>query len=271
MKFTVLGASGFIGRNLVEYLRNEGNDVWTPSRTNSNILGQPLGTVFYCIGLTADFRQRPLDTVEAHVCVLNRLLRKASFERMIYLSSTRVYAGMRGSVNEDVSLNVNPNEFSDLYNLSKLMGESACLHSGHDVVVARLSNVVGFDLSSDNFIFDLIREACDSGAIALRTAAESVKDYVLVSDVVSSLIALAEHPNPKRIYNVASGRNLSNADVCEIIAKAEGCHWDVSANAPLLKFPHIDISLAQRELGLDPADVLSALKDLIIEYRLKKG
>jgi nucleoside-diphosphate-sugar epimerase len=270
MKFTVLGANGFIGRNLVAYLHNEGYEVWAPSRTNSNILIEPLGHVFYCIGLTADFRRRPLDTVEAHVCVLKRLLRKASFVRLIYLSSTRIYSGMNGSVNEGVSLMVNPNEFSDLYNLSKLMGESACLHCGRDAVVARLSNVVGSDFSSDNFIFELIREACEDGVIQLRAAPESVKDYVFVTDVVRSLVALAKHPNPKPVYNVASGRNLSNAQVCEAIARAGGCRWEVSANAPLLQFPQIDISLAQEELGLIPSDVLNVLKDLVIEYHSKR-
>jgi nucleoside-diphosphate-sugar epimerase len=271
MNFTVLGAGGFIGRNLVGYLRNDGHEVWTPSRDNLEVLSEPLGTVFYCIGLTADFRKRPLDTVEAHVCVLNRLLQKANFDRMIYLSSTRVYLGLNGLVSEDVSLKANPHEFSDLYNLSKLMGESICLHSGQDVVVARLSNVVGLNFESENFIFDLIREACDKGVIQLRSAAESVKDYVLVTDVIRSLHALANHKNPKRIYNVASGRNLSNGQICDLIAKAEDCRWEVLAETPIQAFPHIDISLARQELGLDPIDVLDVLSELIREYRLKKG
>src|SRR5215472_2089070 len=66
--YTVLGASGFIGQHLVRYLRQNGETVWTPPRDAPEIYAQDLGRVVYCIGLTGDFIERPLDTVEAHVC-----------------------------------------------------------------------------------------------------------------------------------------------------------------------------------------------------------
>lgn len=269
MTYTVLGAQGFIGKQVAAVLHQRGHTPFCPHR-NEDLTSRSLGTVFYCIGLTADFRERPLDTVDAHVCILNRLLRDASFDRLIYLSSTRVYSGLHGIVSEDSSLVVNPNDFSDLYNLSKLMGESACLHSGQDVVVARLSNVVGLDFSSDNFLFDLIRDGCDDKLIHLRSAAESAKDYILVGDAVHAIVAIAEQPHPKLVYNVASGRNLSNAQVCEAIAGVEGCRWEVAASAPLLDFPIIDVSRAQQDLGLLPADVLDVLGDLVCQYRARK-
>ena len=266
---TVLGARGFIGRQVAAVLHTQGFSPYCPDKVE-DIGGRSLGIVFYCIGLTADFRERPLDAVEAHVCLLNRLLREANFDRLIYLSSTRVYAGLCGLVSEDADLIVNPNDISDLYNLSKLMGESACLHSGRDAVAARLSNVVGTDFDSGNFLFDLIREACDCGVIRLRSAAESVKDYILVSDAVNALVALSMHPHPKPIYNVASGRNLSNTDICEAIAEAADCRWEVLDGAPLLEFPRIDISRSRQELGLIPVDVLGQLENLVYQYRTRK-
>lgn len=174
---TVLGSSGFIGKHVAAMLRTQGSSPYCPDKCE-DLRGRKLGIVFYCIGLTSDFREQPLATVDAHVCLINRLLQEAIFDRIIYLSSTRVYAGLNGIVSEDAELRVNPNSFSDLYNLSKIMGESACLHSGRDAVVVRLSNVVGYDFSSNNLLFDLIRDACDKGDIILRSAPESSKDYI---------------------------------------------------------------------------------------------
>jgi nucleoside-diphosphate-sugar epimerase len=174
-------------------------------------------------------------------------------------------------VNEGVRLVVNPNDPLDLYNISKLMAESACLQSGRNTVVARLSNVVGPDFSSDNFIFSLIREAYDSKLIRLQSAAESKKDFILLKDAVQAIVVLGEHYNPKPIYNIASGRNLSSAQICEVIAGVEHCRWEVATGAPLLSFPDIDISRARQDLGLMPGNVLDSLEDLVCQYREKKG
>lgn len=270
MNCTVLGANGFIGQHVAEVLRRRGHAPFCPGREEGQLRGN-LGVIFYCIGLTADFRQRPLETVDAHVCILNRLLREASFDRLVYLSSTRVYAGLKGPVNEDARLTVNPNDLSDLYNISKLMGESACLQSGRNTAIARLSNVVGPDFSSDNFIFSLIREARENKLIRLQSAAESVKDFILLEDAVRAIIALGEHTDPRPIYNIASGRALSNEQLCEAIAGIENCKWEVAPKAALLSFPDIDISRARMDLGLMPGDVLDSLEDLICLYKKKKG
>src|SRR4051812_11177152 len=78
MRFTVLGASGFIGSHLMRWLESQSLPYWAPKRCE-NVLGRPLGHVIYCIGLTADFRGRPYDTVRAHVCHLLDILEEAEF------------------------------------------------------------------------------------------------------------------------------------------------------------------------------------------------
>ena len=56
MQYTVLGSSGFIGRNLIKYLDSIGCEYYAPDRHLHEIMDKPLGHVIYCIGLTADFR-----------------------------------------------------------------------------------------------------------------------------------------------------------------------------------------------------------------------
>lgn len=172
--FTVFGGSGFIGRNLVRRLRNRGAEVRVPSRAAMPAAGEDLGHVIFAIGLTADFRTRPFDTIEAHVSLAAKLLRENGFSSFLYLSSTRVYAGSEDT-REEARLSASPLDPSDLYNLSKLTGEAICLASGREKVrVARLSNVVGpGEAKSDTFLGALCREA-GSGRIQLQTDRKSV-------------------------------------------------------------------------------------------------
>ncbi len=87
---TLIGVRGFIGRHLLKHLKREGWDVRDASRDPLSWCDQPLGHVFYCAGLTADDDHRPHDTVQAHVSLLNQLLRQGRYDSLVYLSSTRL-------------------------------------------------------------------------------------------------------------------------------------------------------------------------------------
>ncbi|WP_420477193.1 NAD-dependent epimerase/dehydratase family protein [Noviherbaspirillum sp. ST9] len=263
MKYTVLGASGFIGRHLVAALVREGHQVYAPPRGSAEIFEQPLGHVLYCIGLTADFRTRPFDTVRAHVTLLGDVLEKAEFESLLYLSSTRVYA-RSSSGTEQANIPVDVHDPSDLYNITKLAGESLCRSCGRTgVKIARLSNVIGKDTASENFLFALIREAL-SGRILLQSDPASSKDYILLEDVVSLLPRIAVSGN-HFIYNVASGRNLAHTDIVEALMRLTSCQYEVLKGSPRHDFPAIDIARIRTEFGFSPSSVLDQLPTLLAE------
>jgi len=266
MNFTVLGARGFIGRHLVVHLRALGHEVFAPGRNDADIFRRPLGNVIYCIGLTADFRRRPFDTVRAHVSVLAEVLERADFDSLLYLSSTRVYA-KSDDTRETSVLPMDPGDPSDLYNLSKLMGESICLNSGRaNARVARLSNVVGHDPNSDNFLSTLIQEAL-SGHILLRSAYASAKDYILLDDVLALLPRIALEGR-ERIYNVASGRNIENRALVERLGELTGCTIEVDSAALPHNFSPVRVDRLHEEFPLMAADPLAALSQLVAAYRL---
>jgi len=257
MKFTVLGSSGFIGKHLVAHLLASGHEVFGPIRNDPAVFEKPLDHVIYCVGLTADFRQRPFDTVRAHVCYLADLLEKANFESFLFLSSTRVYAGA-ASGDEHASLIA-----GDLYNLSKLTAESLCFASGRNAVrVARLSNVVGAaDIGSDNFLFALAREAL-AGRIVLRVDPASAKDYIHVGDVVQMLPKIAA-AGKAPIYNLASGRQVSHGEWVSKLANLTGCQVDTVADAPLVTFPEVVVTRLREDFGFMPRSVFDVLPCLL--------
>lgn len=255
---TVLGGQGYIGQNLVAYLRTQGWDCFVPVRGDASIFSDDLGVVFYCVGLTADFRTRPLDTVEAHVVLLQKVLREASFDKLIYLSSTRVYLGAHDT-HEDQPLFVQPGNPDDLYKLSKLMGESLTLHSGRPGVVVRLSNVVGGNAGNANtFVYSLLNDA-RKGRILLRSDPQTAKDYIHIDDAVALLQRIA-HGNKQQTYNFASGVQIAHAQWLQRIAQTTGqSGYEVVPNAPCQTYKPIHIERIYAEFNFYPQCALAAL------------
>jgi nucleoside-diphosphate-sugar epimerase len=265
VKFTVLGASGFIGSHLVSALRRANHEVYAPSRSEAQIFEAALGHLIYCVGLTADFRSRPFDTVRAHVTLLAEVLERAHFDSLLYLSSTRVYAGS-AAADEGQRISVDVSDPSDLYNVSKLAGEALCRSCGRSgVKVARLSNVVGYKPGSSDFLSSLIREAC-SGRIELRSNPASSKDYILLEDVVTLLPKIASE-GKSWLYNVAAGHNVTHDEIVRRLVDLTGCELVVEPRAPRLEFPCIDTARIRSEFDFQPGMVLNVLPQLVAGAR----
>lgn len=265
-RFTVLGASGFIGAHLVAHLRQRRHDCAAPARDAVLDPAADHGHLIFCIGLTSDFRRRPLETVEAHVCVLREVLRDLRFSSLTYLSSTRVYAGA-ADTDEATALRVDPHAADDLYNLSKLLGESMCLNAGRaGARVARLSNVVGLRPDADIFIDQLLDEGFATGAIRFRTAPGSTKDYVHIDDAVAALesIALCDHAG---IFNIASGESTSNAQIAQMIERHLGFTCSFAPDAPEWRFAPIRIERARALLGFAPRPFRDFFPDYLAARR----
>ena len=212
--------------------------------------------MFYCVGLTADFRTRPMDAVEAHVGLLQRVLREARFERLVYLSSTRVYLGATDTF-EDQPLHVVAQDPDDLYKLSKLTGESLALNSGRPCVIARLSNVVGGEAgNADSFVYSLLKDAAQ-GRVVLRSNPQTAKDYIHIDDVVALLQRVAQD-SKQRTYNFASGMQITHAQWLQRIAQVTGCEVEVVPSATNQAYLPIHIGRIRDEFDFQPQGVLEA-------------
>jgi len=265
---TILGSSGFIGSSLLASMTHAGEDVFAPARNDPAIFKRALGHVIYSIGLTADFRQRPFDTVKAHVSVLADVLEHSSFDSLTYLSSTRVYTGSQ-STSPRQALSVEPANPSHLYNLTKLTGESICLHCGHPATrIVRLSNVVGVgNADSNNFIDSLVHEALQ-GHLTVHSAPDSSKDYIHLKDVTEYLPRIAMQGR-FQIYNLASGTNLTNEDWTKRLHTLLGCAVEYQPDAASITFPMISTSDLCEEFSFSPRSALDALPSLI-QYQQNK-
>lgn len=250
-EYSVFGAAGFIGSALVSDLRRKGRRVRAIGRDGDISAlspGPSLGHAIFAIGVTADFRTRPFDTIDAHVAQINALLRHGDFASLTYLSSTRVYQG-GASTAESSSLAVAPESPNDLYNISKIAGESICLNCGRpNVRVARLSNVVGLGAGQQAFVDQLLGEGRARGVVAPRDHPESAKDYIALEDVLD-LVEWISQRGRETIYNVASGEQTSHREVTELIARETGWRTEFDWTAPRVDFPQIDTNRIRVEFG----------------------
>lgn len=266
MKFTILGSSGFIGSHLASHVRKSEIECFTPVKNDDLSSYENLGHVIYCIGLTADFRDKPLETVKAHVCALIDFFEKAKFTSFLYLSSTRIYKSLQKS-DERSDILVNPFVPDDIYNISKLMGEAVCLSFPDESIrIARLSNVVGSDVHSKNFISSLIRDACTKKKIILDSHLQSEKDYITIEDVLNILPEISRR-GKRRIYNVASGMNITHSQILDIVQQQTACAVEHNQDAAIVKFPIISIDHIQEDFSYSPTNVLTSLPFLIEKFK----
>jgi len=262
--YTVLGATGFIGNHLATALRRSGADCFVPRRGDDAVFKKKLGKVFYCIGYTADFAQNPAATVEAHSALLSRILSEATFDKLIYMSSVRLYDGLGGDTNaESRDLVLNPANPRHLYDLSKALGENLCLHaSGGRASVARLAAVYDKAPDATGFMPELLRRLKGERTFTMDSDSGTVRDYITLDDTIAALMAMMDQAGCE-IVNVASGVNVSNQDIADTLSAA-GCTVTVRRETPRQTVPVNDITKI-RKWGVAPQSVPDYLRQFMKE------
>lgn len=263
MHYTVIGATGFVGRRLTAALLEAGDDgVFAPTRDDRAVFEKNLGHVFYCAGLTADFRLRPAATVEAHAGLLSRILESASFDHLVYLSSTRLYDSSADAVGRAQSqLSLDPRNPRHLYDLSKALGENLCLTLIPErSSVARLSCVFDWSPGSPGFLSELLQRAARERTFILDTASGYVRDYIHLDDCVRVLHKLARE-SAAGITNVASGENISNGDLVSLLNN-RGWNIKLGSRSEPQSLARCDIERLV-ELGVKPRGVTGVIENWI--------
>ena len=256
---TIIGASGFVGRRLHAALTAQDWDVHTPAKGDRSLLGRDMGVVFYCAGLTADYDRRPFDTVEAHASLVSDLIRAGRFERLIYLSSTRLYDGQSIDVaRESAPLVFDPADPRRIYDLSKALGENLTLtRTEGRGAVARLANVFDWEPGAPGFLSEWLIRAATDKVLHLDSSPHITRDYIHLDDVVAALIAMADRKSSE-IVNVASGALTSNGEIANLFIQAGwnvGFSRDISPPPP----PRADVTRL-RALGVSPRPVKDAIQ-----------
>jgi GDP-4-dehydro-6-deoxy-D-mannose reductase len=252
MRALVTGASGFVGRYLVDALRRDDAEVCacagprdavpgalpidvSDMRTLRAALDAARPTVVFHLAaqtFVPDSLRAPMETYEINAVGTARLAEAVRDyggdpPRIVFISSAEVYgARLRAEYPLHETLDLRP---GNPYGASKaaaeaiLLGESRSF--GTDVVIARAFNHIGpgqkehFVVAS--FAAQLARIAAGGAPQLFVGNLETARDFLDVRDVVAAYIALARSGERGEIYNVCSGKAVAIRDVLrELIAIA---------------------------------------------------
>lgn len=248
-KITVLGSGGWIGSAIANNLKRSGVDVTFINRSSFRswlASAVPQEYVIFTIGLTSDFRIYPHATVESHVDVLSKVIQRPGIKNLLYLSSTRVYS-RSSHTSESLPLAALSSDPSDLYNLSKMLGESLVLQDSRPgFKVVRLSNVVGLGQPTNTFLGSIIYDAKHTGAVTIQQPANFAKDYVSLDDVVRLLPEMAVK-GKRRLYNLGSGTSTQHSQIAEILQHLGVTVRFASPSTSEQSFPSLNISRLLQE------------------------
>ena len=245
MRALVTGASGFVGRHLVEALRRDGTDVvacggphdsaeylridlYDVQSLRAALDSARPDVVFHLAAQTfvPDSLQSPLEIYEINAVGSARLAQavreysaSAPAPRIVFASSAEVYGAREASeypLRETLALR----PFTP-YGASKAAAEAMLLAYARsfslDVVVARFFNIIGPG-QSERFVVASL--AAQLAAIAAGGSRElwvgnlaAARDFIDVRDAVTAYLALARRGECGETYNVCSGGAVSIRDV----------------------------------------------------------
>jgi len=265
-KFTILGGSGFIGSSLSKFLESEGNIVHTPNIRKEELPENNLGNIIYCIGVP-NFLEDPFKAVEAHSCLLKKILEKTRFDSFLYISSGRMYYNFCKTTKEDNEITINPHERNDLYNISKALGESTCISSKKEnIKIIRPSNVTGNSFTSNLFIPSIIRQVIKENKIKLFSTLDSEKDYISIDDLIQIIpkILLA---GKETIYNLAEGKNTTVKEITDKISMETNCEVIIDKNAKKFCPMRINTERVVNEFNFKPKSIVDKLPHMIKDFK----
>ena len=88
------------------------------------------------------------------------------------------------------------------------------------------------------------------------------RDYIHMDDVCRMLAAIATSGR-RRIYNVASGRNVANREMFAMVERETGCRIRARQAPAGVTSPRIQISAAIEDFDFSPAQLSETLPGII--------
>jgi GDP-4-dehydro-6-deoxy-D-mannose reductase len=272
MRALVTGASGFVGRHLVERLTADGHEVIAAAGPHDADAGIPIDlqdvdtlhaafdiaqpdAVFHLAAQAFVPRalEAPGETYATNVIGTANLLqalreftdREQQSARLLFVSSAEVYGAQPASgmpIRESTAPNpANPYAASKAAAEALVLGEVRSF--GLDAVITRAFNHIGPGQSErfavPSFASQLAAIVAGSEPVMFVGNLDAKRDFLDVRDVAGAYVALAERGTSGEIYNVCSGTAVSMREIL----------------AELIRIAHVPVEVREDPARMRPADV----------------
>lgn len=261
----VVGASGFVGRNLVEALAGRVGHLLGVTGTARTVPGcdvtvtldaiddlPPLapGTVVVHLAAHRYDASRAIlaqaDVLAGNAAITSRVFRFCATRGIRELrlgSSVAVYGQVDGTMDDAVPVDLMrpPHPHEAFYAWSKRWAEIHAdlyrdRHGLHGVSL-RLANPYGPHDSTDEARAHVapafvMRALNDDPAFVIRGDPSVTRDFTYVGDVVDVIVRSLEWREVHGAYNVCTGTNVTLAGLAQAVMRAAGCERPVQADVP---------------------------------------
>lgn len=229
-KILVVGANGFVGSHLIDFLKKEhfvvGVYHTNINRLHSDVTNIPITNIFR---LEKDFdyvflvnaliiTNKVISEKERNDLFVNNVVVTSSIceyfinSRIIYCSSVSVYAENKGKVEER-----SPVGDQNEYGISKLWAEHI-IKKCSDFAIVRCSSIYGEGMAMNTILPRYMLQALKEKKISIWGDGTRCQDYVSVYDVVRYLWSAAGSHLSDTFLGV-NNKSFSNAEIASIISK----------------------------------------------------
>ena len=254
MRYFVTGGAGFIGSNYVEHLfrnvkgvtgvtiydkftyaanpRNYQEFVGDPRLAvikgdvcDSDLLEKSMAGHDFVVHFAAESHvDRSIHEasafIETNVLGTYRVLeasRKVGIKTVIHVSTDEVYGSIReGSADETYPLEPN-SPYAASKASSDLIARSYFVTYGLDVRITRCCNNYGKYQYPEKVIPVFINKLNSGQKLSIYGDGQNLREWIHVSDHAKGVQTVLEKGNPGEIYNIGTGRHLSNNDLADKI------------------------------------------------------
>lgn len=237
MKVLITGSSGFIGKNLVPFLREKSFQVITCDLTAGcdvtrlkklKLKTKKISAIVHLAaqpGVIPSIKN-PLQTFQTNVLGTVNVLEAARLnkvKRVVFVSSNAALGQQQPPIVEDMV----PKPLSP-YGAAKLSGEAYCrayFHSfGLETVVLRFSNVYGPGMDQkDSVVARYIRWTIAGKPLVVRDDGDQTRDFLFVADACRAIELAIKTPKiAGQIFQIGSGKPSTIANLVKLITKVSG-------------------------------------------------
>ncbi|EHK63152.1 GDP-L-fucose synthase family protein [Achromobacter arsenitoxydans] len=254
----VAGHRGMVGAAITRELHRRGyNNVLTRSRTELDLENQnqvhrffsttPVDVVYLAAakvgGILAN-NTHPVDFLYKNLMIQCNVIRAAyaaGVRKLLFLGSSCIYPREAPQpIREDALLTGPLEATNEPYAIAKIAGLKLCeayqREFGARFICAMPTNLYGphdnYDLHSSHVLPALIRkfhEGREAGqeSVTIWGTGAPLREFLYVDDLAQGCVMLMEHPDAEGIYNIGAGKDISIADLAQLVARVVGYRGNI--------------------------------------------
>ena len=275
-KILITGSEGFVGKNLIRYLKNYSfQRIETKNKSFDLRLNESWEQIEKCDYLihlagksfVPKSWEEPARFIENNILLITNALEycRVNKTKLIFLSSYLYGNCKKMPIKENA-----PIEATNPYALSKLLSEKLCYFYKNNFqvnnIILRVFNLYGPGQPKEYLLSKITNQVRYENIIKVDDLSPK-RDYVYIDDLCSAIVKAINYKGNEHIFNIGSGKSYSVKEVIDFIQNIYGTSFNIKEKKLIRKNEILntiaDINLAKKELGWLPIyDLKEGLKKI---------